>query len=549
MSENRATSQQEKASLRRLAMILFLAGVLLLSIHYVFLKKQPVKGYENWLVHIDVSYPVEQPDAVLSIQPPYESENARLVRRSISHAGLRLMPSSSRDISKRAIRLRAKKPGVYQVGAEFLIQHSQSPNFHTVTARPLIARNREFFLADNEWLKLDDPLLEARLIELGLNNAEQEKLPDIIFQFVDRMARSRSVELRSAPDILVSRSASHRERALLMVALCRKAGFPARVITGLELKDDPSASPLYWVEVHINDRWFKYKPGSGFNNNLPDNYVALDKFGDGIVSSMTPELNAASVNNALEYEIAIERIPYNDITPDNTRDEWYQVFILDRLSADTRAQLGLLLLLPVGALFCSLIRQLGGLHSYGVFTPTILALAITYADKITTLLILVITLSLVYFGRPTFHQEMSRTPRLSIIYTLVATSIVIGVSILDYFSMVTDGHLVLLPIVIITTLIDRLFSTMESHGHRTAFIRLMWTFVLTLSVVPVLQLNQLGELILRYPELHLFTLSSLILVASLPFGKYKIEKWLVFLAEPENQNKKLRKKSKHSSDE
>jgi len=531
-----------KTNMRKVAGFLFVAGILLVSIHYIFLQNQQVHSDENWLVSIDVNHKIIQPETTISIQPPYESENIRLVGRNISHPGFRVAPSLRKGVTNRGIRLRAHNPGEYQIGIEFSLQLSQTPHFRSATKKVISRKDRQFFLSDNEWLQLDNPKIEAKLIDIGLNTLEQEKLPEVIFQFVRKLSKRNSSVLRRVPDIVNSHSATHREKALLMVALCRKAGVPARVITGLELNDDPSASSVYWVEVYVNDQWLSYHPGHGFSQSLPINYLALDKYGDGIVSASTTKEKITTKEYDLNYDIMIERVPATTASPDNTRHEWYQVFMLDRLSADTREQLSLLMLLPIGALLCGLIRQFAGLHSYGVFTPTILALAFTYANIETTALILLITMALVYFGRPSFHQEMSRTPRLSIIFTLVATGMVMGVSILDYFSLAADGHIILLPIVIITSLIDRFFSTIELHGYHTAFIRLVWTIILTLIVLPVLQLKWLGAWLLRYPEAHLITLSLLIMISYYPFGKHKLPLWLKILTEPEVKMKTKGKK-------
>jgi len=526
--------------MRKLAALLIIISVLLMSIHSIFLKNQKGRGEESYLISIDASYVVAQPNTVISIQPPYESKHIRLVQRSINHTGLRIAAAPRNAMTKREIRLRAHKPGRYTFGAEFVLQLNQAPNYHRASENALSSKTREFFLAHHEWYLLDNSRLEAKLIELGLNTTDHETLLENIFNYVLKLANNKPASFNSAAKILELKKANTRERSLLMVALSRKAGIPARIVTGLELTDDPVASPVYWVEVYAVDRWLSYHPGLGYRHSLPVNYVAFDKFGGGIVSGLIPSENITRTGSTrTDYiqniEISVERVSDSMISPDNTRSEWYQVFMLDRLPSDTREQLSLLMLLPLAALLCSLIRQLVGLHSYGVFTPAILALAVTYADRETTLLILAITLVLVYLGRPTFHQQMSRTPRLSIIFTLVAFSMVIGVSILDYFAAGIDGHLILLPIVIITSLIDRFFSAIELHGYHTAFIRLFWTAVLTVISLPILQQDWLGTLILRYPESHLITLALLILVSSYPFGKYRLPAWLGLLAEPEKK--------------
>ena len=541
MDGNNATVNDNQRNTRRFALVLFVSGILLFAIHSMFLRTQEVNIHENWLVTLETTYIVKQSDSIISLQPPYESEYVRLTGRNVSHTGLRVMPSSRNIFTKRALRFRAIQQGTYLVDVEFTLQLSQAPQFHKRISSELDTTRRQYYLADNERLQLDHPVFEDKLIELGQNDIQREALLQEIFQYIHRFSGHAESAYRDGPTIIATRSGNHRERALAMVALCRKADIPARLVTGLELKDDVSANPDYWVEVYIDDRWTVFHPGLGYRDNLPVNFIAFDKYGEGIVSSSLKGSSANSVDHVFNTDITVERMPVTIGSPDNTRKEWYQVLIMDRLPADTREQLSLLMLLPFGALLCSLIRQVGGIHSYGVFTPTILALAVTYAEMETTLLILMITLLLVYFGRPTFHQEMSRTPRLSIIFTLVATGMIFGVSVLDYFSIATEGYLVLLPIVIITSLIDRFFLAIESYGYHIAFIRLIWTFLLTLAVLPILLLDWLGVWILRYPEIHLLTLALLIFISTYPFGKHKLPPWLGILVEPEE--KKIKKSS------
>jgi len=535
MKTSSTSKNKHMYKMRRFAIILFIAAILLISMHYLFLKGQQIHSDENWLITLDTIHTVKQAGTIISIQPPYESKNLRLIGQSVNHAGLHVVPPTRSTISKRAMRLRANQPGTYTTDIEYSVQFSEMPHFYEAITETLNTQKRQFFLADSESLQLNDPSLNAKLLEIEGNEIGKEQRVERIFKFVSKMAIRNSLSLRKVSIVLASNSASHHERSLIMVAMCRKSNIPARVITGLELKDEPSSNPDYWVEVYVNDRWVDYHPGLGYRHDLPINFVSLDKYGDGIVSGAV----RGSVLNAENYsyttDIMIERDPVSIRGFDSSRSEWYQVLMLDRLPSHTRDQLSLLMLLPIGVLLCALIRHIFGIHSYGVFTPTILALAVTYAEKETTALILIITMVLVYFGRPTFHHKMSRTPRLSIIFTLVATSMVIGVSILDYFSLASDGHLILLPIVIITSLIDSFYSTVEKLGSHTAFIRLFWTIVLTLFAVPVLQLSWVGDWILRYPESHLITLSLLITVSYYPFGAHKFPAWLGLLMEPEKK--------------
>ena len=535
MSQLKIAKKANEDLMRKVSFGLVIAAVVLFIINYAFLKNQKYTPDESWRLAIEFSHVTRNDNQVFTIQPPYESKNVRIVKRSISHAGLRIISTPRNALSKREIRLRGNKTGTYSVDVEFILQFGYTPYLHALNESILNTKKRHFYLADNELYHLDSPIIESTLFSLGINQTEPLQLIDNIFKFVNNFSNYDSLKDNSAPEILKRKSGSHKDKAILMVALARKANIPARLVRGIELVDDPLASTVFWVEVYVDDVWLSYHPGKGYAQTLPDNYVAMDKSGEGIVTSLTRVNDVVEKELIKNVEILIERMPDSIINPNKSNHEWYQIFMLERLSAETRQQLSLLMLLPLGALLCSLIRQIAGLHSYGVFTPTILALAITYADSETTLMLLLIVLLLIYFGRPTFNHGMSRTPRLSIIFTLVAVSMVLGVSLLDYLSFTIEGHLILLPIVIITSLIDRFFSAIEIHGHRTALIRLIWTFILTMAILPVLQMDWLGALILRYPEIHLITLSMLILISYFPFGKYKLPGWLGILAEQDSK--------------
>ncbi len=511
-------------SMQKLAAVLFFAGLLLVLLHYAFLKSQAVFNDESWLLVIDSSHQLLDDRTVINLQPPYESQYIRHTGRNIRYSGLKLLPPASSVEYRRAIRLKAREPGKHQVVAEFSLQLSSQDHLQKKRKVMLNEKQLEYFLQLSEAGRYAETALSSLLASKNMDKLSSEEIAEEIFQYVSGLANRENQNVRAYDDIIYSGYANQLEKMLLMVELGRYSGLPSRLVTGVELKDDPSAVRHHWMEFYLDDRWRSYYIGQQQKGEVPYNFVALDKSGKGIISSNQPY--------ELEMEISIERNPVILQGQDAKRGEWYQVLMFDRLGVETREQLALLMLLPLGTLLCSLIRQLLSIHSYGVFTPTILALAFVYAEIGTTLLILFITLCLVYFGRPTFHREMSRTPRLSIIFTLVACSMIVGVSILDYLNIATDGQLVLLPIVIITSLLDRFFSTIESRGYHSAIIRLVWTLILTITVLPVIHMQQLGLWLLRYPEAHLVTLALLLMMTYYPMPSYKLPAWLKVLAEP-----------------
>jgi hypothetical protein len=138
---------------------------------------------------------------------------------------------------------------------------------------------------------------------------------------------------------------------------------------------------------------------------------------------------------------------------------------------------------------------------------------------------------------------MSRSPRLTIVYTLVAISMVFSVSILDFFKINAEGHAILLPIVILATLVDRIYSTLDENGFNIAMRRLAWTVLIAFACFFLLRLTWLGHWLIRYPELHLFTL-AITLWFPLYSGKTCADlKPCHWMAEPPSNKKSTRSSS------
>ncbi len=194
---------------------------------------------------------------------------------------------------------------------------------------------------------------------------------------------------------------------------------------------------------------------------------------------------------------------------ESTREDWLELFDLTRLSLETRIVL-VALMLPFGALLTALFNEVIGIRTYGVFTPTLLALALVYVPWQSAAVVLVVVLLLGVGGRAVIPGELTRVPRLAVVLTLVALGIGASASLMDYFEIGFGGQLVLLPIVILASMVDRFYTLFDEKGLSTALIRLGWTLLLAALCIPIVQYEALGHLLVRYPELHLITLAAIL---------------------------------------
>jgi hypothetical protein len=121
-----------------------------------------------------------------------------------------------------------------------------------------------------------------------------------------------------------------------------------------------------------------------------------------------------------------------------------------------------------------------------------------------------------FLGRAVLPKKLSRIPRLSLVFTFVAMSMVLSVSLMAYFDIGTAGTVILLPIVILTALVDRFYSYMDKAGTHAALIRMGTTAIIAALCLPVLGFEALGHLMLSYPEGHFITVALI-----LAFSAYK----------------------------
>ena len=198
---------------------------------------------------------------------------------------------------------------------------------------------------------------------------------------------------------------------------------------------------------------------------------------------------------------------------------------LTRLPLEMQRVLSLILLMPLGALVTCVFRNIVGLKTSGTFTPTLLALSLVFADWKTGCIILVTALVLGIATRYLIDGlKLLILPRLSIMLTLVVFCIVFGISALEYFRISPGTQAVLLPMVILTMLVERFYITTQEDGAGIAFQHLAGTLVVGFCCYLVLCWEAVAQLVLAYPEAHCFTVALLVLIGRYT-GYQLLEPW------------------------
>jgi len=512
-SKQQVTAAPDRRSLRSAIIVLILAGLILTAWRYtVEPETAAAPGDRLWEVELGIRADAMAGETLVEIVAPLNTRYLRVVGQNIDHSGWRQSFRQLGDTeSVRRISFVASKDGELSINAVFSVHVSATPRLGADNAiRLLDAEAREVFLRDHPLLQIEHPEVARRATAMVSGTGESSSLPDAVYAAV-RMLRERSGEgLLEVPDILVSERANARERAYTMVALCRAARIPARLVKGLVLREAAAASLHFWVEVYSLGRWVPYDPVFGYRDGVPPNYLPFLKGVRDVVGF------SATSNYRVEYRI-INADPLLDVA-ESTHADWREVLDLTRLPLDTRIMLAALMLLPFGALLTAVFNELIGVRSFGVFTPTLLALSLIYVPWPSAVAILSVVLLLGVGGRAVIPGQLSRVPRLSVVLTLVALGIGASASLMDYFDIGLGGQLVLLPIVILASMVDRFYSLFDEQGLQAALLRLAWTLALAVLCIPIIRFEALGHTLIRYPELHLVTL-AVILSITLYSGK------------------------------
>ncbi len=466
--------------------------------------KAPSPSDQLWTIRVLTGVLAEHNGTTVSIAGPADTRWMRLYGQTVEHPGLerRVAPRRTGVAGSRVVVARAPVPGRFLVTSIFQVHEVAAG--HTGWRR---ARSPEEalpqYLESEPRLPVGHALVTSAIQRIAASGRDRAGLAASVVAFVnENIARGGPDDSDSVEEVLGTARGSPRGRARTLVTLARAAGLPARLVAGVVLTETPSARTHVWVEIHLSDGWYAYDLEYGHIGEVPSNYLPMRRNGERIETIDTGE-------SVSRIDIARERAPagFGTGAPTPAAD----IFDFTRLSWEARRVIGLLLLLPLGALVTVVVRRIVGVRTYGTFTPTLLALAATLVDlKIGAAMagaVLVVGLG----GRALVADDpLSRTARLAVVFTVIAVAMALGISAMAHFDLDTSSVVALLPLVILTYLVDRFYAVADESGLRAALIRLWWTFATAAAVFPVLLREDWGQFLLRYPELHFISVAAII---------------------------------------
>ncbi|MDH5324888.1 MAG: transglutaminase-like domain-containing protein [Gammaproteobacteria bacterium] len=459
-----------------------------------------------WKIIISTEFNAAKDPSYFHIALLKESPFIKIMSQAISHPNISIEHIVQNYTNE--IRAIADKTGKQELNIEFVIHAGNQKRWFSKhqPRKGLTVQQRELYLRDINGMNLFDTAFSEVLSTLRERVTDLAALEQEIYRYVYKhIVLDPKLAYQDVPTTLKLRRGNALAKTMAFVALARASKIPARLVTGIELQEAIDSELLYWAELYSDGQWQPYDLEHGYTLELPPNYIAFAFDRDTVSYFEDP--------TPIETTIDVELMPSSSGTfGDNI--QFLRVIDLTRLAVATQQLLAILLILPLCALITQIFRQIVGVKTFGTFSASLLALSIYYADWITVAVILTTVGIIGLGGRSLIAEGFTRIPRLVIIFTLVAMSMAFAISLMDYLNMNPAANAVLLPIVILVTLVDRIYATQEERGMTVTVYRAAWTAVVAFFCFLLFQIDWLKQLVLVNPEIHFFTLALVLIISS-----------------------------------
>jgi hypothetical protein len=291
-----------------------------------------------------------------------------------------------------------------------------------------------------------------------------------------------------------------RDRTDATLALLSASDLPARTAEGLRLTDGVQTLPIKWIEVWTGRSWRNLDAETGQVYSPTAVLLPLAVDGARAVSLTGADLfdiRWTIIRQVIsQWKLLYERI----VRSPHFLDRWS----LLQLPPEFQGTFRILLLVPIGALVISIMRNVVGLPTFGVFMPLLIALAFRSTGVFYGVVIFCGVLLVGFFARSLLDKlHLLLVPRLSVILTLVIACFTVLALVGNRLGLRELMAVGLIPFVILTMTIERFFIIMEESGAKEALLTAAGTTAVSVVSYGIIGWEPLQLTFFVYPELIL----------------------------------------------
>lgn len=315
------------------------------------------------------------------------------------------------------------------------------------------------------------------------------------------------------------------DNASLIVMLSQVAGYTARAANGLALGEQNlrSAQLLRWVELSYKNKWRRFDVETG--DYIPKSRKLYRWWsGDAQLvdtSYFTHHVTSISVKPNVDSSLTRALWQARDKQPIAYR------FALQTLPLEQQLVMQVLLLMPVGALLVSFLRQVVGMRTFGTFMPVLVALAFRETGLAFGIMFFLSVVTIGLILRSYLNAlRLLLVPRLSTVLTVVVALLMFVMLAFKDSSIPLGVSIALFPVVIITMFIERMSTVWEERGARNALIACVGSVIVACIVYLVIINPIVKHAMFTFPELLLLVFAGCLLLGR--YNGYKLTEYVRF---------------------
>ena len=360
-------------------------------------------------------------------------------------------------------------------------------------------------------------LLESAILE---GSEDKTTLIQKIYYYVEEEIQ-RNTEIKTIHETLNTGKGSPLVKAKLFNIMARRKSVPSRIIVMARMpeskknQEETKVRFTFANEVFLGNRWIPIDTNRGFFGERPDNFLVIHRNYE--------EVEKLISKKKVAYSIQAERARINRYNKAEFKkeviksDSIFSKISLYRLPLPLQTMFTTILLIPLGALVLSLARNIIGIPTFGIFTPILLTLFFKETSFGFGMLFFSVVVMIGIGERYVLDKfHLLAVPRLSIILTLIIMLMVSYSFYTAELTSISQKHLAFFPIVIVTTIIERLSIQLAEDGVVNTLKTLLGTLVIVILVYSLYFIAPLEMFMFTNPELLFMIIGFLILI-----GKYK----------------------------
>jgi hypothetical protein len=308
-----------------------------------------------------------------------------------------------------------------------------------------------------------------------------------------------------------------------LVILLRAADFPVRKGQGFVLAESVTTQPDRWISVWTGQKWEHLSAETGDLYPESVRFIPLMVGDAPLVSISGGKLQ--EVRWSLRKQILSQWRSHFERIQRSTRflDRWSLFAIPNQFQEIFH----ILLLVPIGVLMISVLRNVIGFPTFGIFMPVLMALAFRSTGLAYGLGIFAAVVLMGYLLRRGIDRlRLLLVPRLSFLITFVILAFTVFALIGSKFGVREFMAVGLLPFVILSMTIERFFILIEESGPFQAIKTAAGSASVAAITYKIIQIDPLQLTFFVYPELLLAIMGLLLLLGN--YSGYRLSELLRF---------------------